>query len=610
MITRFIFLVAAILLANGSAFAMGGNGATCNPSTPNWGSCELAPIPFQSSVTNTSNIPGGNYTTPFQATQANTRYVLQGNITANGTAVEVKATHVIIDLNGYTITYNQVSPGEGVVSGAWNLNYIAVRNGSIIQGAAMSEGNEYGQGNNPVGTYNAALGVNLPVPNLHVSNLYVRYGGRDVGGIICSGDGGLYEQNTIEDTYEFGTLKNRHQGNEALTGSKNEGANGNVYRNNTIVNARHRGITTGHNAEVYGNKIYTRSIATNAAAIYQFDGQNITINDNTIIGRGEHPIGIMAGGSNGAKNYKVYSNYIDLQTTALGIEYGSSYANDPTATYVSNAASGVRVTWGGDNLNFYNNQIIIKTSARYKGTYSPTGTTAYIDGGGKGLFIGIYSGQTATFTGNTISVTGDGRYTYGVTCSYNFSDGLFVLNNSITSNLYNIVIGDDYGACNGYPLFQGNILIKTGASAAYSTIINTYNETDRHAQARFVDNLYQDGASEASIALLPQNGGLTDIYFGTRSGAAYGYDKRLHDSDNTSSTVAETIYDPAVTLDHASPATCAEWSALCSSLVDCSNNWPGATWNEETGCNVAGIIHPNRRLSFGGGLLKIAEQDP
>lgn len=548
-----LFAVAVILLVHGSAFALGGSGATCNPSTPNWGSCELAPVPFLASVTKTINIPGGNHSAPFQAAQANTRYVLQGNMIADGTAIEVKASYVIIDLNGYTITYNQVSPGEGVTLGAYNLHHIAVRNGSIIQGAAMSEGDQYGRGNNPVGTYNTALGGNRSASNLYVANLYVRYGGRDVGGIICAGDNGLYEQNTIEDTYEFGTLKNRHQGIEALTGTKNITTTGNIYRNNTITNSRHRGITTGNNTESYGNKVGLRTIATNAAGFYQYAGQNIIIHDNTVIGRGEHPIGIMAGGGSGAKNYDVYNNYIELKTTSLGEEYGSQYTSNPTATYTGNAAAGIRVTWGGDNLNFYNNQITIETNAKYTGTYSPTGSTAYINGGGKGLFIGINAGETATFTGNTISVTGDGTYTYGATCSYNFSDGLFVLNNLITSNLYNIVIGDDYGACNGYPLFQGNTLIKAETSAGYSAIINTYNDVDRHAQARFVNNSYQNGASETSISLRPQNGGLTDVYFGTVNNGQDNYLYRLHDNNGASTTLIRDDFNPAISLGYRYP---------------------------------------------------------
>jgi hypothetical protein len=455
------------VLSSMNLSALGGAGATCNPSTPGWGSCILEPVPFDASVTHTVNIPGGSYPSPFQANQANTRYVLQGNIVANGTAIEVKANWVIVDLNGHTITYNQVVPGEGVTIGSYNLHHIAVRNGSIIQGSAMSEGDVYGRGNNPVSTYNTILGGNRSANNLHIAHLYVRYGGRDVGGIVCAGNDGIYEQNTIEDTYEFGTLKNRHQGSDALTGSRGIFATGNVYRNNTIIHTRHRGISTGNDAEVYGNHITLRSIASNSNGVGFYQGENIIIRDNTIIGRGEHPVGIGAGGGTGSKNYEVYNNIIDVMTTALGEEYGSQYNRNPDSTHMGNSATGIRVTWGGDNIRVYNNQITAHTNSRFQGTYSPTGGTAYINGGGKGLFIGAYPGESSTFFNNTITVIGDGAYTYGVTCSHSFSDGLFVIGNTITSSLYNIVTGDDYGPSNGFPLFQGNILKKSGDAAGY-----------------------------------------------------------------------------------------------------------------------------------------------
>lgn len=552
-INEVLLTVIATLMFHSSAFAMGGSGATCNPSTPNWGSCTLAPVPFQALVTKTINIPGGTYTTPFQANQANTRYVLQGDMTADAAGIVIGASYVIIDLNGHTITYNQVNPGEGVTIGPYNLHDVAVRNGSIIQGAAKSEGDLYGRGNNPVSTYNTINQGSRSAGNFHVANLYVRYGGKDVGGIIIATTNGLFEQNTIEDTYEFGTLKNRHQGVEALTGAKNTTSEQHIYRYNTIVNTRQRGIVTGNNSEVYGNHITIRSIATNSNGIGMYAGQGLKIHDNTIIGRGEHPVGIGAGGGSGSDNYEVYNNLIDLQITALGEEYGSSYANDPTATYMGNAASGIRVTWGGDKLNFYNNQITIKTNARYEGTYSPTGAKAYINGGGKGLFIGAYEGETSTFSGNTITVTGDGAYTYGVTCSYSFSDGMFVVNNIITSSQYNIVVGDDYGACNAYPLFQGNTLIKSGALEGYKTITSTYNETDRNSQARFVDNVYQNGASESSIALKPSGSGLTDIYFGNAVSNEYRYSYRLHDNNGVSSTLLREDFEPTITLSYRYP---------------------------------------------------------
>ena len=548
-----LLIVAGILFVHDSAFAMGGTGATCNPSTPNWGSCTLAPVPFAASVTKTINVPGGHWKAPYEATQNNTHYILQGDVSADSVGFLVKASYVIIDLNGYTITYNQISPGEGVAMGAYNKTYVAVRNGSLIQGAAMSEGSQYGLGNNPVGIWNSKSDWKFSANNPHIANLYVKYGGRDVGGIAWSGNNGLFEQNTVEDTYEFGTLKNRMQGSGAISGAKAADTNRNIFRYNTIINTRKNGISPGNNSEVYGNHITIRSISTNSVGIGYYAGQNVKVHDNTIIGTGEHPIGIMTGGGDGANNWEIYNNLITVETTALGEEYGKKFLADKTKIYETNSAAGIRVTWGGDNIHFYNNEITIVTGYGKVGVYSPTGEPAFLDAGGKGMFIGAYAGESSTYENNKISVTGDGTYTYGVTCSHSFSDGMFVLNNTITSSQYNIVIGDNYGACNNYPLFQGNILIKSGSNPKYQTIANTYNSTDGNAQARFVDNIYQNGASQETIALRPQEKGVTDVYFGSVIKNTQRYDYRLHDNTGQSTTLLREDFSPPITLNYAKP---------------------------------------------------------
>jgi hypothetical protein len=102
--------------------AIGGQGATCNPSTANWPNCELTEVPTRAHVTKTVHIPAGHYATPYVANQANTEYILQGDMTADSTAITVSASYVVVNLNGYTITYNQTEPGEGLNIGVYNLN--------------------------------------------------------------------------------------------------------------------------------------------------------------------------------------------------------------------------------------------------------------------------------------------------------------------------------------------------------------------------------------------------------------------------------------------------------------------------------------------------------
>jgi hypothetical protein len=489
---------------------VGGTGASCNPSTAGWPGCTRATVLIKQAghITNTVHIAGGNYATPYIASTPNTEYILDGDITANSTAITVTANYVVINLNGHTITYNQVSPGEGVNIGAWNKHHVAIVNGSIIQGAAMSEGDQYGRGNNPVTTFNN--GTSYTVAYLQAANLYVRYGGRDVGGIICAGDNGLFEENTIEDTYEFGTLKNRHQGVPALTGTKNITAHFNLYRNNTIKNSRHRGIDVGDDSETYGNHITTRAIATNANGIGT-GTQNILVHHNTVIARGEHSIGIAFGGTSTPlllSSIEIHSNYIDAKTTALGTEYGGSGNPDPATIYSGNNAAGFRSTWGGNGINFHDNTIIVSSDSDYLGTYSPTGAPARINAPARGLMVMLLNGETATFQNNTITAldkdgTGDAK---GIAVTgYGYGDGgnnsgMVFRGNTVTSNLLNVALGDAYGAGPGWPLFIQNTFVKSGSIPAYATIgsgLGGYYV----GTGKFVSNIYQGGAAETSLKM-------------------------------------------------------------------------------------------------------------
>ncbi len=545
--TRILLFI--FLLLPSVSLAIGGTGASCNPAEPAWGSCSLTEPSWASSVTSTVDLPTGTWTSAYAASSANTRYRLQGDVTANGTGIIVSADYVIVDLNGYTLTYNETTAGAGVTLGAWNLNNVAIINGSIVQGAAQSAGDVYSRSVNPITTYNSADGANYSCSNAFMANLSLTYGGKDTGGIYWNGSG-TYEQITTEDTYEFGTLANRHQGVDAI---HVDNGNAKIIRNNTITNARQRGINSNSSAEIYGNYVDIRSIATNSVGISGYAAQNLNVYSNTVYGRGEHPIGISFGG--GADNIDIFDNDIDVQITALGEEYGSSYLANPSQTYGGNFAAGYRTTWGSDNVNFYNNEITVTTNSNYTGTYSPTGDVAYIDGGGKGLFVGLSTGETSIFANNTITMAdadGTGRQ-YGIACSYNFSERLWIYGNTVTADVNNLALGDQYGGCEGYPLFEDNTFIKSGAWSSYLTVKNGYGGYF-DSTGRMVDNVYSSGASITSRNFYPEStNGTVDVYYGSESGGTDYYSYRLHDSNNTASTIQQEDFDPVTTLAYAVP---------------------------------------------------------
>lgn len=627
-----------LLLLDTIAFAMGGDGATCNPSTANWGNCTLAPVPFQDSITRSVEIPGGHYAAPFQAKQPNTEYILQGDITADGTAIEIRASYVVINLNGHTITYNLTSPGEGIRPGAYHYDHVSIRNGSIIQGPnamgriisaeIVSGGSGYTPGdvltltgdrvlenatayvsatdangtvreitlNSPGAGYEisyriqdawngydptgviggsgkgaqikitatstegdiygvgkSAISGSPPVGYLHVANVYIRIVGRDVGGIVANSAHALVEETTIEDTYHVGTVKHRHQGVDALTVTKGGKAPGVVYRYNTVLNCRHRGIAVPDGGEAYGNRITTRTIATNGAGIATSIVDTV-IHNNTVISRGQHPIGIFGYNAKGFGNTNIYNNYLDSRTTELGFEYGSGFLANPNATIIGNAAVGFRTTWGGNGINFHDNEIHVATDSRYTGIYTPTGAKAYINARGRGLMVGIKAGETATFRNNSITVLDkDGTgLAYGIACTGNFSDRLFFIGNTVRANVTNVALGDEYSRCKGFPLFKGNTFIKNDNYPLYRTIsIRAGGYSD--AEARIVDNIYLNGASIDSLDLNPSGFGVVDVYFGSIIDGQYRYSYRLHDNNNTSKTILREEFNPMTLLQYKNP---------------------------------------------------------
>lgn len=508
-IVFFAVMTCVMMIGHG----MAGNSSSIQmPSADGPLSSEQISILSRKFVTNIVHIPGGHHPVPIICEKDNTEYILDGDITADGTAVLVRASKVVINLNGNTITYNQTIPGEGVYIDVWNKTDIAITNGTIIQGAAMSEGDVYGGGNNPV----RSKGLSS---RLQIALIKARYGGRDVGGFYVSAANSIFEQNILEDTWTIGTFKNRHQGIDALAGSKNSShETNNIYRYNTIINCRQRGINTGKNSIAYGNKITINSLATNATGIAPGSGSKIY--ENTIIGKGEHPIGIFYVSKEGG--VEIFNNFIDVQTTKIGEEYGKNPKCFDSNTPCGNFAVGFRTTWRGNNINFHDNTIIVRTDSAYKGRYSPTGKPVVVNGKGRGLMVAINAGENARFYNNTITALdkdGTGK-AYGIACTGgNTSPDLVFAGNTVTSNILNVALSDEYGACAGHPLFISNTFIKAGNYPSYKTVaaeLGGYFE----ATGSFVSNEYKGGASQEIININAKSKTRKSVYFGREITAA------------------------------------------------------------------------------------------
>lgn len=425
-----------------------------------------------------------------ELTQANTEYVLTRDIVANGTAFRIKASNVTLNLNGHTITYGNgggSAPVYGVAVETYNLKDIAIVNGSIRQGSGAGENNASQLAWHPI-HFNAA------VAGFEIEGLNISYRTPETSGIhIPWGKGGDIHHNTLKD--EGSMVVNRHL---SIVVIKVNRAPQMKIHHNQIVRARQGGIDIGNDTVVYDNHIALDSVVTNSVAIGAYAVDGFTIYNNTIDGKGVHPTGI--GMVAKAKNGKVYNNRIEVQNTKAGAEYGST------------GSAGMRMTWGTDNVEVFNNHITVKAQADLLGGGE--------DSWGRGLWVGLPDAKAkVTFRDNTIvAKNNDGKAKaagIAVVC-LNQSPGLVFRNNVVVSNWANVLLADDYGHANGYAQFVGNTFRKEGPSGDYQTVRSDYR--DYVSTGVFINNRYEGGASRESVNGEFSSKQLKDFAFGWEYG--------------------------------------------------------------------------------------------
>lgn len=526
-------------------------GATNNPYYPSYytAGANLVAIPWVASVTNTNTttLAAGTWTTPKQASSANTKYVLQGNATANTTGIEVTADYVIIDLNGYTLTYNQTGPGQGVVPGGWNIDHVAVINGSIVQGTSndgtiAGDFGDYGIGSNPISGYNILDSENYGISDTQVSNVYVEYSGNGIGGIQWNS--ALFAENVAKDTCTYGTLPDRGLGPDAI--GYDEGTSG-IVRNNTIINCKQKGIKLDTGGSAYNNIVSINSHDTNSYGISSYSASDSTVYNNTITGVGVHPVGIGVL-SDLTHNVDVYDNYIRLQKTMNG---GDGSGDTATGIRAGSYGADCEPSETISDIVIWNNEVYITTDNSYSGKNAEDGSAATVESKGKGLMLGAGTDTgSVTAANNLVILTGDGE-ALGIAPHCNDSESLFVLKNTIVSPDTNVCLEDVYCCIKGFALFAGNNFVKTGAAAGYYTV-SAKLDGWYPQEARFVDNTYSGGAAESSRFFGESDNSTFDVYFGHIIEGSWKYDLRCQDAGNT-------VINPPETRTYAVPADYDSW---------------------------------------------------
>ena len=419
---------------------------------------------------------------PGVLTDNDTEYRLSQDIVSSGTAFVIKASRVTLNLNGYKIRYlheGEHKDAYGVHIPGYNWTDIAVVNGSIAQGEGMCIGSAGGIGCNPVYSYDAK--------HVLIAGLDIVYRTDETAGIVLhwNSDAEIC-YNTVND--QGNVVNNRHQGVAAIEANRGGRNARQKIHHNLIRGARHVGIRSGTESDVYHNEIYGESVVTNSAALAASGG---TVHDNKVFGQGVHPIGVWPG-----NNIKVHGNFVQIQNTARGTEYGDT------------GSACLRMTWGNNDVEVYGNTFILNAEENFDNT----GIRSW----GRAIWVGLTSpAQKAVFHDNFISARSrDGKAkaaAIAVVCN-NVSPRLEFRNNIISSNWGNVLLADNYGHGGGYPRFIDNVFVGDTQTDSYRTIRSQRHEVP--STGVFIGNSYVDGASRESVDLEFNGSGVKDISFG------------------------------------------------------------------------------------------------
>lgn len=409
----------------------------------------------------------GDEPTPIVLSDAGKTYVLKGDINADGTALSVEVTGVTVDLNGHTITYNnaaatkddslQRSFGALAVNGAQGIRcgYSARQSAKVFNGTIRQGSGKGGYGSVP-----------LLMRGTEVAGVTIDYYGTQVSGI--KGELKLAHHNVFID--RGSELTNRHQGVECIAGTQD-------IHHNLILRARQRGIEALSNSKIEHNEIYVDSCATNSFGIMYYKSQHAATTGNRIFGTGYLVIGIGTV-SEGVGDIKVSRNFINLQSTAPDnrwAEYGPQ-----------SGAYCVRVTWGGENIEYADNVLVSK-------------------GRDGGMMRGVWfcpgkKIENVVFRNNTIKVLAEnaksvhwGAIVISGEDTPDVKPGLFE-NNTIISNFCNVRLGEAYGAGRNVR-FVGNTFVKAAEPAHdYATVICGFYTFGNNGSI-FLDSKLEGGAN-------------------------------------------------------------------------------------------------------------------
>ena len=416
-------------------------------------------------------VPGSMSGPPYVLNQAGKTYILTEDVVADRTAFDITANDITLDLGGHTVTYNEedyqvigdfpqfVAESSFGVKGTYRSN-IKVFNGTIVQGAGNNAAHESSVGYSPVyfqSTSGEIAGVTVEYQGSQLTGLATRY---------CSGMN--VHHNVVLD--HGGELSNRHMG---VQGIWDAGA----AHHNLILRARQRGIMASNNSNYYNNEIYIDSCATNSFGIMYYSGANSAFYDNKVFGAGYLMVGV--GTVSGSSDIEVYDNLIHVE----GIEPDNRWPEYGAQS----GAYCVRLTWGGDNINYHDNYMISygRDEGMVRGTWFYAGPDV-IDLVCRGNLIkAVLTNELSTVQGAIVHC-GDGVGSDDQPIIYE--------NNRVISNFCNVRLGESYGTGSNARLY-GNTFVNEGPVRSDYRTIQIGNGTADSYDNEFWDSLFEGGAS-------------------------------------------------------------------------------------------------------------------
>ena len=379
-------------------------------------------------------------------------YVLTENITADGTAFDIRAHNVMLDLDGHKVVYGLRSEeaSHGII--AKSKRGLRIVNGIVHQGPA---------------TVRRSYPVFLSgCGETEVCGLDVTYGDTDGQGILfawAKEDNNVHH-NVILDTGT--TTTSRHQQINAIALPRG-GTRARVHHN-LILRCRQSGISIngsqqraiegnpeGSDFRIYNNMIYIGSCMTNSMGIAASGGvRDYEIYNNRIYGRGEMPECIYTGA--GACHGKIYSNYTYSKSTGkVSTEYSAT----------SSLSAGLRLCWGPHHIDVWDNTFI-----------SISGETNGFCGNARCVWAACsdprqpqwrISGEINVHDNDVTALVDetDIGYARAITvCGHHEASarGLVFSNNRVASNRNCVVLSESYGCGSSDVKFVGNTFVRAG----------------------------------------------------------------------------------------------------------------------------------------------------